>query len=42
MAKRGRRGRHLLVYKADNDRLTIVRILHDSMEVWRHLPEPEG
>ncbi len=42
MTKRGRRGRHLLVYKAGNDRLTIVRILHDSMEVSRHLPTPDG
>jgi toxin ParE1/3/4 len=42
MTKRGRRGRHLLVYKAADDILTIVRILHDSMEVSRHLPDPEG
>lgn len=42
MTKRGRRGRHLLVYKAGNERLTIVRILHDSMEVSRHLPAPDG
>ncbi|MDX2101349.1 MAG: type II toxin-antitoxin system RelE/ParE family toxin [Alphaproteobacteria bacterium] len=39
MSKRGRRGRHLLVYKAADDILTIVRILHDSMEVPRHLPD---
>ena len=42
MTKRGRRGRHLLVYKASNDRLTIVRILHDSMEVSRYLSAPDG
>lgn len=41
MRKRGRRGRHLLVYKAADDILTIVRILHDSMEVSRHLPDPD-
>lgn len=39
MRKRGRRGRHLLVYKAADDILTIVRILHHSMEVSRHLPD---
>ncbi|MFN3464075.1 MAG: type II toxin-antitoxin system RelE/ParE family toxin [Terricaulis sp.] len=39
MAKPGRRGRHLLVYTISGDLLTIVRILHDSMEVSRHLPD---
>lgn len=39
MAKPGRRGRHLLVYLVADDVLTIVRILHDSMEVSRHLPD---
>jgi toxin ParE1/3/4 len=42
MAKPGRRGRHLLVYKAADDLLTIIRILHDSMEVSRHLPDNES
>ena len=42
MAKPGRRGRHLLVYKAADDLLTIIRILHDSMEVSRHLPDTES
>lgn len=41
MAKAGRRGRHLLVYTISADAITIVRILHDSMEVWRHLPNTE-
>jgi toxin ParE1/3/4 len=39
MARPGRRGRHLLVYLVADDVLTIVRILHDSMEVSRHLPD---
>lgn len=39
MAKPGRRGRHLLVYTVADDVLTIIRILHDSMEVSRHLPD---
>jgi toxin ParE1/3/4 len=41
MAKRGRQGRHVLVYKSAEDLLMIVRILHDSMEVSRHLPDAE-
>lgn len=39
MAKRGRRGRHLLLYSANQDAITIVRILHDSMELSPHLPD---
>ena len=39
MAKPGRRGRHLLVYMVTGDVLTIIRILHDSMEVSRHFPD---
>lgn len=42
MTKPGRRGRRLLAYVAADDTLTIVRILHDSMEVSRHLPEHES
>jgi toxin ParE1/3/4 len=42
MTKRGRRGRHLLVYKVAPDLLMIIRILHDSMEVSRHVPDVEG
>ena len=41
MAKRGRRGRHLILYLEDQDALTILRILHDSMELSRHLPVNE-
>ena len=41
MATRGRRGRHLLMYTASDDLLTVVRILHDSMEVSLHLPDFE-
>jgi toxin ParE1/3/4 len=42
MAKRGRTGRHFLVYKRTDDLLIIVRILHDSMEVSNHLPDVES
>lgn len=42
MAKPGRRGRHLLLYREDTETLTILRILHDSMELNRHLPDAES
>lgn len=42
MAKPGRRGRHMLLYREENGVVTIVRILHDSMELRRHLPEEES
>jgi toxin ParE1/3/4 len=42
VARRGRRGRHLLLYRAAGDaEIEILRILHDSMELRRHLP-PAG
>ena len=39
IARRGRRGRHILLYRAagPND-IEILRILHDRMDVARHLP----
>ena len=36
VARHGRRGRHLLVYRA------IGRTLHDQMDLQRHLPFPPG
>lgn len=41
MAKRGRPGRHVLLYLEDRDTVTILRILHDSMELAQHLPMAE-
>jgi toxin ParE1/3/4 len=39
VARRGRPGRHILLYRARGDRLIeIVRILHDAMDLERHLP----
>jgi len=32
------RGRHLVIYIVQDDRILIIRILHDSMDVKRHLP----
>ena len=37
-----RRGRHLLLYRVTGeDTIEIVRILHDSMDITRHLPKQE-
>jgi len=30
--------RHLLAYEFDHDRVLILRVLHDAMELARHLP----
>jgi toxin ParE1/3/4 len=39
VARRGRRGSHLLMYRvASNRTIEIVRILHDRMDLWRHVP----
>jgi toxin ParE1/3/4 len=39
VARHGRRGRHLLMYRAAaGSVIEIVRILHDSMDLPRHLP----
>jgi toxin ParE1/3/4 len=36
-----RPGRHLLLYQVVGDRVRVVRVLHDSMEITRHLPPEE-
>jgi len=38
IARRGRRGRHLIMFRAVEDRIEIVRILHDAMDLARHIP----
>ena len=39
--RHGRRGRHFLVYRAaDGQTVEIGRILHDRMDLQRHLPFP--
>jgi toxin ParE1/3/4 len=39
IARRGRRGSHFLMYRAaPNSMIEIVRILHDSMDLQRHVP----
>jgi toxin ParE1/3/4 len=43
VARLGRRGRHFLVYRAVEGRtIEIGRILHDQMDLKRHLPLPPG
>jgi toxin ParE1/3/4 len=41
MRKRGRRGRHFLLYSETSDEVKIHRILHDSMELSLHIPREE-
>jgi toxin ParE1/3/4 len=36
MRKRGRRGRHLLLYSETAEEVKIQRVLHDNMELSRH------
>jgi toxin ParE1/3/4 len=39
VARHGRRGRHFLLYRAAPGRIIeIVRILHDAIDMQRHLP----
>ena len=39
IARRDRRGSHFLMYRAaQNNTIEIVRILHDRMDLGRHLP----
>jgi toxin ParE1/3/4 len=39
VARRGRRGSHFLIYRAaPESTIEIVRILHDSMDLKRHVP----
>lgn len=40
IARHGRRGRHLILYRTAGQRtIDILRILHDSMEIGRHVPD---
>ncbi len=42
VARRGRRGRHFILYRAaDGQTIEVLRILHDAMDIARHIqPEP--
>jgi toxin ParE1/3/4 len=41
VARQGRKGRHLLMFRVDEQAgvIEILRILHDSMDLQRHLAE---
>ena len=40
VARKGRRGRHLILYRAAPDRvIEVARILHDAMDLARHIPK---
>lgn len=42
VARRGRRGRHFILYRAaPNKVIEVVRILHDAMDLARHVPKLE-
>jgi len=43
VARHGRRGSHFIMYRAAPDNtIEIVRILHDRMELHRHIPTDDG
>ena len=35
-------GRHSIFFEADDRRVLVVRVLHDSMDYPRHLNRPAG
>lgn len=40
VARHGRKGRHFVVFNASEKRvINVLRLLHDSMDLARHLPE---
>lgn len=42
VARHGQRGRHFLIYRASAPDIRILRILHDSMELSRHVTGTEA
>lgn len=42
VARHGRRGSHLLMYRASRNAIEIVRILHDRMDLQRHISSGPG
>lgn len=43
VARHGRRGRHFLLYRVAPGRvIEIVRVLHDKMDLQRHLPSADN
>ena len=46
VARNGRKGRHFILYRVSSDDeknvIDVLRLLHDSMDIERHLPPMEG
>lgn len=46
VARNGRKGRHFVLFRADTDPnrrlIDVLRILHDSMDLARHVPDEEA
>jgi toxin ParE1/3/4 len=43
VARKGRRGRHFIMYRAGQGHvIEVVRILHDAMDLERHVPPDVG
>ena len=43
VARRGRSGRHFVVFReATYQRIDVLRLLHDNMDLGRHIPPPDG
>lgn len=40
VARQGRAGRHFVVFRAARSDIDVLRLLHDSMDLLRHLPAP--
>jgi toxin ParE1/3/4 len=38
VARQGRAGRHFVVFRATGSDIDVLRLLHDSMDLPRHLP----
>lgn len=39
VARQGRRGRHFVVFRVGGDQvIDVLRLLHDSMDLARHIP----
>jgi toxin ParE1/3/4 len=38
VARQGRAGRHFVVFRATGSEIDVLRLLHDSMDLPRHLP----
>jgi toxin ParE1/3/4 len=43
VARRGRSGRHFVVFRETNyQHIDVLRLLHDNMDLARHIPPPDG